>query len=147
MATWSFPNFLDAWKAALDARAGLDGVTVFTAPPGEVPDAETIVLYDAEANQDQALMGPTNDERFTVKGVIRVAKPGAGEDITKSARDRVEAIFAEVEAAVTSDTTVAATVHNAWISSWKCTQGHGANDDFPTRVCQLEFGVTALKML
>ena len=107
-------DFLDALRAALVARAGLSGVAVYTGPvSAEALGAECIVLAtEAESGDvEQPLMGGLEHfEEYSVGGFIWVNKPGAGETVIASARDRAFDILEEVHDYLASLTSTAATV-------------------------------------
>lgn len=95
------PAFLDALKTALDARAGLDGVEVATAPQGSGTRNESIQVHDVTQGEEWALLGArTADETYAVALTVWVVKPGAGEALAKTARDRAYTLMAEVAAAL-----------------------------------------------
>lgn len=99
MATWKAPAFLDALKTRLEARAALAGVEVHVASMGENIGPEAITCYGVEGTQDWAALGQERKkDGFTVHATIEIVKAGAGDAVAKTARDRAEAILAEVEA-------------------------------------------------
>lgn len=96
-AQWPVPDFLDAFKTQLEAVSGLSGVNVHTAPPG--PDTDTsdrIILAsgDLTGNTPWSAVGQLHrDDQFTIPCEIIAVRPGAGETVAKTARDRVETLF------------------------------------------------------
>lgn len=93
---------------ALEARAGLAGVTVFRYAPS--PKAlegirEHIVLAQRISGVQTfpfATKQIKHDD-FTLHGVIYVEKPGAGDDVADEAHARAEALLAEIEAEIQVD--------------------------------------------
>lgn len=99
MATWKGPDFLDALKTRLEARAGLAGVQINSAPMGADTAREAITLHALEGEQSWAALGQERKkDNFTVTGTTWINKPGANDAIAKEARDRAAALLAEVEA-------------------------------------------------
>jgi len=96
--TATAPLFVDALCTALRLRAGLSGVTIFSAPPGADVTPEAIVFVDCIDNIEWGAIGKTRQNtEYVWSAVIRVSKPGAGETIAKTARDRVYAILNELK--------------------------------------------------
>jgi hypothetical protein len=113
MATSSrVPQLIDALLAALTAAAGLDGVKVVDGPLVSNTSASEFVFvgYDgdpegefqtAQTTQQWAGLGArAKNEDITITGAVLVQR---GDIDVKAVRDRVFAIFAEVEAAVRAD--------------------------------------------
>lgn len=99
MATWKGPDFLDALKTRLEARAGLAGVQINSAPMGADTAKEAITFHDLDGEQTWAALGQERKkDAFTVDGTTWINKPGKGETIAKEARDRAAVLLAEVEA-------------------------------------------------
>lgn len=97
--TSSIPSVKDALKSGLSAKTGLAGVSVFTAgvPDGTRVD-ECIVFGQVTTEDAQTGIGATSlFEEYTIMGAIRVRKPGGGETVIKTARDRLFEILAYVQ--------------------------------------------------
>jgi hypothetical protein len=96
-AQWPVPDFLDAFKIQLEAVEALAGVNVHTAPPG--PDTDTsdrIILASADITGTTpwgAVGQLRRKDLFTVTCQIAAVRPGAGETVAKTARDRLESLF------------------------------------------------------
>ncbi len=125
------PDFLDAIRTALVARAGLAGVTVFTGPmPMEEVGTKCIVLATeaTTADLDQPLMGRAEVfEEYDIGGFIWAKVDGAGETAIGLARDAAFDIFEEVADYLASLTTTAATqtaikVDDASVTGWTMEQ-------------------------
>lgn len=99
--TSTVPAVLDALKALLDARAGLDGVTVTTAPSGDPIPAESIQFFGTNGDQAWAAIGNRRrSETYTIRGGIFIQRRGAGQAVWDAARERAYAILAELEDAI-----------------------------------------------
>ena len=100
MGTWTAPTFVDTLKARLEARAGLAGVQVNSAPMGDSTKPEAITFHAIEGEQEFRTLGRgpnTKDDSYTVWATVWINKPGQNEAVAKSARDRADAILGEVE--------------------------------------------------
>ena len=123
-ATSTVPAFLDAFKAALEARAGLAGVQVSTAPLGADSKPESIQMGDVPGTSPWGAVGAKRrNERYTVACAIWKQESGAGEAKAKAERDRVFAIFAEVEKAVVGNPNLGQVVHQLTFGEWTLEQG------------------------
>lgn len=152
-ATWA--NVMDALKTSLDARAGLDGVNVYTAHPGkkllEGPDsAECIIIgFDGSSgpavsgSQEPGRFGPTNDEDYVIHCWMHSKKPSGGETVAVACRDRVEAMLAEVEDELTDDSEVNGTCAYARIAGFELYQGYTDH----ARYSIVEFGIAVKSLL
>lgn len=102
MATTTVPAFLDALKTALEARAGLVGVTIATCPLAEEAIESIEFGYRITGTQGWAAMGQRRrEDNYVITGIVWIAKDGGGETAqaaAKEARDRVYELFAELEA-------------------------------------------------
>lgn len=105
MATSTVPAVLDALRTALDARPGLDGVSIFTGPAGDEAGLESIEFFDVEdwSLEFANLGGSKRDEEYSLQGFVWIVKPGAGETTIKAARDRAIAIYIEIESQLRTD--------------------------------------------
>lgn len=127
----TLPDFLDALRTALAARAGLSGVNLFTAPVDEKSLGKECIVFCTEAQSGditQPLMGGLEHfEEYDVQGFIWVTKPGAGETVIGTTRDRAFALLEEVHDYLASLTSTAATqaaitVDRADLSGWTLEQ-------------------------
>lgn len=99
MATTTVPAFLDALKAQLEARLALADVGIYTSPQNEEVTQSIEFGYRVNGTQGWAALGQrARNDDYTITGIIWIAKDGAGEAVAKEARDRVYALFAELEA-------------------------------------------------
>lgn len=99
MADTTAPAFLDALKAQLEAREGLSKVGIYTSPQNEEVTQSIEFGYRITGTQGWAALGQrARNDDYTVTGIIWIAQDGAGESAAKEARDRVYALFAELEA-------------------------------------------------
>jgi hypothetical protein len=99
--TSTVPAVLDALKALLGARAGLDGVTVTTAPSGDPIPTESIQFFGTGGDQAwDAIGNRRRKETYTIRGGIFIQRRGAGPDVWDAARERAYAILAELEDAI-----------------------------------------------
>ena len=141
MGTSTIPAVLDELKTALELRAGLVGVTVFSAHMGdEVTRApEAIVLgLDVPFEQNFASLGAqSRDEEYTIEGVVLTTQPGAGEDAAKAARDRAFYIVAEIEDQLRADAKLGERALWAGFGTGRFQQGTGDR----TRIAAIEFGI------
>jgi hypothetical protein len=148
-------DFLDAIRTALDARAGLNGVTVWTGPVSETDLGTKCIVLAAEAESadlDQPLMGRAEVfEEYDVHGFIwatstsPAATSGGTETAIGLARDAAFDIFEEVADYLASLTTTAATqsaisVDDANITGWEMEQAAG---DDGVRHCIVKFTIHA----
>lgn len=96
-AEWAPPDFLDAFKAQLEAVGGLSGVTIFTATPSaDIDTSDKIILAhgDVTGTTPWAALGQLRrDDMFTIPCRIVALRPGAGETVAAACRDRVETLF------------------------------------------------------
>lgn len=111
MASTTVPAFLDALKAQLEARAGLTGATIATAPTAMDVMESVEFGHHIDGSQAWGSLGQrSRKEEYIVGGVVWVAKDGAGEAVAKEARDQVFDWFGELEAQLRSDPWVNQTV-------------------------------------
>lgn len=142
MSSWTGPAFITALVAALDARAGLDGVKVFSAPAGnELPANEFIEFRGIEGAQDPFAFGKRRVDRYIAHGTVWSWKPGGGETIWTSARDRAAAIVAEIEDYLVDNHTVAGTVTYARMANIDLVQGTATNGSVSGRVAKIDFEI------
>ena len=153
MPATALPSFLDALAAALQARGGLAGVSVYTCPvsPEDLGKEAVELAAETDVEQTVAAMGSTDiEESFDVKGSIVCFSPmGAGATkvatinaAAKKVRDRACAILGEVESELAGNDTVTATVRDAHTTSIKVNQGLAPEGQLG-RWCAIEFTITA----
>lgn len=107
MSTCPVPAIIDAIMDALEADAGLAGVTLRSGPFDATGVTELLQLNEIVFEDDQEAMGPANREyNFKVNGVIECLKFGAGEEVMSAARKRAFALMDEVETALIGQITV-----------------------------------------
>ena len=139
MSTSAIGTVLDAIRAGLILRSGLDGVNVYTADiPIEEAGQECIAFNDCRLTQMLLAMGGKQDETWEVDADIRVVKPWAGgtELTIKAARDRLLAIWAEVETYL-NDT------YTGGLPDVNIVSGEIQHDYSPEgRICHLPFTIT-----
>lgn len=94
-------ELIDAIGAALEGRAGLEGVNVLTGPASDAElGIEYIALGIDEIRLPKRFAGATNRlqmETLTIPCELQARAGGAGNPAIKAARDRALAIYAEVE--------------------------------------------------
>lgn len=135
--SWTGASVLDQLKTSLEARGGLSGVQVGTAPLGDETQREAIIFFGVDGTQEWGILSESSpkEDTYTIEGAIWINKPGAGEVTAKAARDRAVAIFAEVEAQVRSDQTINGLVMMCEAQSVRLEQGSNTNG----RWCQISF--------
>jgi hypothetical protein len=121
IATTKLPAVYDALKAALDAREYIqeNGIVVTTAPAPDTSTAYTCIeLGGAFINFEWAALGrKSRKETNTANGWIFCQEYGAGEAAAKAARDKVFAVFAELETALTEDPSISGVVNVARVKN------------------------------
>lgn len=124
--SWPVPATLDALKSILEARPALDGVTVFTGPPGDdAKFTDAFAFFGAEGDQEPiTLSADSVGDSFRVFGSVFARKDGAGEVVTKAARDRAAALLAELEDTVSDDRTLGGVVIQAEVTALDLNQGY-----------------------
>ena len=153
MSATALPTFIDALVAALQARAGLAGVSVYSCPvsPEDLGKEAIELAAETDVVQTAAAMGSTDiEESFDVKGSIVCFTPmpaGASTAATingaaKTVRDRACAILGEVESELSTNDTVTATVRDAHTTSIKVNQGMAPEGQLG-RWCAIEFTISA----
>ena len=147
MATSTVPAFLDALKAALDARniaaTGGGTIAVTTAASGEPVPPECIQLFRTTADQQWTLLGNRRRrEQYTVYGGIYAQIAGYGEPTAKAARDRAYALLAELEQTLRADPSVGGSVRQAELLTAELDQGiTRGGDDEGARFATLAFSI------
>ena len=153
MPATALPALLDALVAALQARGGLAGVSVYSCPVSPEDLGKEAIEFAAETDvtQEVAAMSSTDvEETFDVKGSIicftpmpaGVTKVATINAAAKKVRDRACAILGEVESELAANDTVTATVRDARTTSIKVSQGLAPEGQLG-RWCAIEFVVTA----
>jgi len=131
---------MTALQVALDARAGLDGVPVRSAPSlrADGPTREAVELWDTEADQDWRLLGNRRkEETYRIHGGIYALKAGNSEAVVTATRARAVALLNEINAALADDPTIGGTVRVARLARNRLDQ------DFTDagRWCLIEFWI------
>lgn len=149
MSATTLGAFLDEFVAQLQARDGLAGVAVYTCPvdPESLGAAGIELADDVSIDVTQASIGTDDiEESYPVNGMVLVTAPyAASTDVVatinaaaKTARDRCEAIMAEIVAALVADSTAGGAVDNVRIANQTYKQGM-APDAALGRVAWCEF--------
>ena len=152
-ATSSIGSFLDEFKIDLDARSGLDGVRVFTAPVDEIVEGDEAIILGHESIAGEWTRATMTciGERFTVPCRIISFKPGATniastghatEASTTAARLRALAILEEVYDAAESDHHGSSTVQDINITGVTIEQAPYEQGSTPGRICSIGFTLT-----
>lgn len=104
MSRTTVPACLDALKAQLEARPGLAGVRIGTAPLGDEVTDSIELGYRVPSTQGWAALGKRGrNDNYTITGIVWRSKKGAGEAVAKEVRDRVFDLFAELEEQLRDD--------------------------------------------
>lgn len=151
MSTTTLPTFLDALVAALQLRAGLAGVLVFSCPvaPEHLGTEGIEFAEEVSVTQQRAAMGSTHvEEEYPVSGSILVLasipkKASLAESINaaaKVARDRCAAILEEVTDELATNDAMTATVRDVRIASQTWRQGMAPEGQMG-RACWCEFSL------
>lgn len=138
MSTSGIGTVLDAIQAALAARSGLGGVSIFTAPVGyDEAGLECIAFGDAELTEIALTMGGNREETWRVDGETRVEVgwQGSTETTIAAARARALEIFAELETHLNA--TYKGSVPDVNLASARMVQSIGQVG----RVCQILFTI------
>jgi hypothetical protein len=153
MPATAVPAFLDALVAALQARGGLAGVSVYSCPvsPEDLGKEAIELAAETDIEQTVAAMNSTHiEESFDVKGSIicfapmpaGVTKVATINAAAKKVRDRACAILGEVESELSTNDTVTATVRDAHTTGIKVSQGLAPEGQLG-RWCAIEFTISA----
>lgn len=131
---------MTALQVALDARPGLDGVPVRSAPSlrADASTREAVELWDTEADQDWRTLGNRRkEETYRIHGGLYVLKAGNTEAVVTATRARAVALLDEILAALASDPTIGGTVRVARLARNRIDQ------DFTDtgRWCLIEFWI------
>lgn len=110
MATdWTAFDMAEALRAAVAARAGITGlsptvkvITYLPSPDEQMADAIIIgyLSEDADDTMRAHVGGDQFEEVVDLVSRIQVTRPGAGQTVADTARDRAQALLSEVEAEV-----------------------------------------------
>ena len=94
-------------KTQLDARAGLNGVSIFKyAPLDQAPKTEMIYLGDANSGLEFEAFGSVYEEQIDLKCFVYVLKAGAGDSVAGSTETRAIALANEVIDQLSDDATI-----------------------------------------
>lgn len=151
--TWTGPQFLSAFKAALVADAvivarnpAVKVLTYWPAPEDRSTDA--VLLYRIRPGRlESAAIGDENrskDDYYTVESQVEVLRPGAGEAVATEAAEAVTTIFDRVmkvanDRPAVGNQTLAVTVGDMDFAQFPTTVGK--ETPTPVRVAVLAFGI------
>ena len=94
-------------KTQLDARAGLNGVSIFKyAPLDQAPKTEMIYLGDANSGLEFEAFGSVYEEQIDLKCFVYVLKAGAGDSVAGTTETRAIALANEVIDQLSDDATI-----------------------------------------
>ena len=94
-------------KTQLDARAGLNGVSIFKyGPLDQAPKTEMIYLGDANSGLEFEAFGSVYEEQIDLKCFVYVLKAGAGDSVAGSTETRAIALANEVIDQLSDDATI-----------------------------------------
>lgn len=94
-------------KTQLDARSGLNGVSVFKyAPLDQAPKTEMIYLGDANSGLEFEAFGSVYEEQIDLKCFVYVLKAGAGDSVAGTTETRAIALANEVIDQLSDDATI-----------------------------------------
>ena len=94
-------------KTQLDARSGLNGVSVFKyAPLDQAPKTEMIYLGDANSGLEFEAFGSVYEEQIDLKCFVYVLKAGAGDSVAGTVETRAIALANEVIDQLSDDSTI-----------------------------------------
>jgi len=94
-------------KTQLEARSGLNGVSVFKyAPLDQAPKTEMIYLGDANSGLEFEAFGSVYEEQIDLKCFVYVLKAGAGDSVAGTVETRAIALANEVIDQLSDDSTI-----------------------------------------
>ena len=94
-------------KTQLEARSGLNGVSVFKyAPLDQAPKTEMIYLGDANSGLEFEAFGSVYEEQIDLKCFVYVLKAGAGDSVAGTTETRAIALANEVIDQLSDDATI-----------------------------------------
>ena len=94
-------------KTQLDARSGLNGVTVFKyAPLDQAPKKEMIYIGDANSELEFQSFGSVYEEQIDLKVFVYVLRAGAGDSVAGTVETRAVALANEVLDQLSDDATI-----------------------------------------
>ena len=94
-------------KTQLEARSGLNGVSVFKyAPLDQAPKTEMIYLGDANSGLEFEAFGSVYEEQIDLKCFVYVLKAGAGDSVAGTVETREIALANEVIDQLSDDSTI-----------------------------------------
>ena len=94
-------------KTQLDARSGLNGVSVFKyAPLDQAPKKEMIYIGDAVSGLEFQSFGSVYEEQIDLKCFVYVLRAGAGDSVAGTVESRAIALANEVIDQLSDDSTI-----------------------------------------
>ena len=94
-------------KTQLEARSGLNGVSVFKyAPLDQAPKTEMVYLGDANSGLEFEAFGSVYEEQIDLKCFVYVLKAGAGDSVAGTVETRAIALANEVIDQLSDDATI-----------------------------------------
>ena len=94
-------------KTQLEARAGLNGVSVFKyAPLDQAPKKEMVYLGDANSGLEFEAFGSVYEEQIDLKCFVYVLRAGAGDSVAGTTETRAIALANEVIDQLSDDATI-----------------------------------------
>jgi len=94
-------------KTQLEARSGLNGVSVFKyAPLDQAPKTEMVYLGDANSGLEFEAFGSVYEEQIDLKCFVYVFKAGAGDSVAGTVETRAIALANEVIDQLSDDATI-----------------------------------------
>ena len=94
-------------KTQLEARSGLNGVSVFKyAPLDQAPKTEMVYLGDANSGLEFEAFGSVYEEQIDLKCFVYVLKAGAGDSVAGTVETRAIALANEVIDQLSDDSTI-----------------------------------------
>ena len=149
MSDWTAPDFLDALETALNARAGITGLTpkvrVLTYYPSvDEPLTDAIIIgFEVSGTSEPAAVGKGRyTDAVTLDCEIRVVRPGAGSTPAKAARNRMSDLLGEIDNELRTtlpqvgDQTISAHIATQNMAQFPYHSGASA-----IRVCLIEFTI------
>lgn len=129
-----------ALKTQLEDRAGLAGVSIYTAHPGKNLPKRAITMLGFDATQNWAALGRhSRDEEFRISCSVYCELPGASEAVVQDLQDDANAIVSEVEKQLRDDPEINSTVRQSSLVEMEGNQGF----DTEGRWCEVTFQIEA----
>lgn len=147
---WTAYDFKRDLADAVATRAGITGLTptvrvltYFPSPDEPLTDAVIVGHTLSDTKEKVTVGGHRHDETVQVECQVRIARPGAGQDVASSAEDRAETILAEIDDEVrTNAPSVGNQTLTANLSDRTSSLFSWDTGDVPLKVCIVEFTVT-----